>query len=181
MKLRNLGAMMELTLPHTEDKEAIFTAVSEYLGELSLDVVSTDFERPWGGFFVIDEDQTKEFIKQYFPDMSTEQIERGGKLSPKILVVAPHKRLSWQYHDRREELWRVVEGPVGVVVNENDEQPEVTTLPKDAIVQHGVRVRHRLVGLDNWGVVAEIWQHTDANNPSDEADIVRVEDDFSRN
>jgi hypothetical protein len=22
--------------------------------------------------------------------------------------------------------------------------------------------RHRLVGLEEWGVVAEIWQHTDA-------------------
>jgi mannose-6-phosphate isomerase len=28
--------------------------------------------------------------------------------------------------------------------------------------------------------VAEIWQHTDAANPSDENDIVRVQDDFSR-
>lgn len=171
---------MELFLPHTEDKEAIFTAVSEYLGELSLNVVATDFERPWGGFFVIDETQTKEFIEQHFPGIPTEQIERGGKLSPKILIVAPHKRLSWQYHDRREELWRIVEGPVGVVVSETDSQPDIHILQKDEIVQHGVRIRHRLVGLDNWGVVAEIWQHTDPENPSSEEDIVRVEDDFSR-
>ena len=40
--------------------------------------------------------------------------------------------------------------------------------------------RHRLIGLDNYGVVAEIWQHTDKNNPSDEEDIVRVQDDFGR-
>ena len=40
--------------------------------------------------------------------------------------------------------------------------------------------RHRLVGLDNWGIVAEIWQHTDAANPSDEEDIIRVQDDFGR-
>jgi len=29
-------------------------------------------------------------------------------------------------------------------------------------------------------VLAEIWQHTDAQNPSDENDIVRVQDDFGR-
>jgi len=40
--------------------------------------------------------------------------------------------------------------------------------------------RHRLVGLDGWGIVAEIWQHTDASNPSDENDIVRLQDDFGR-
>jgi hypothetical protein len=40
--------------------------------------------------------------------------------------------------------------------------------------------RHRLVGLDVQGVIAEIWQHTDANHPSDEDDIIRVQDDFGR-
>ena len=40
--------------------------------------------------------------------------------------------------------------------------------------------RHRLMGLDNWGIVAEIWQHIDVDNPSNEDDIVRVQDDFGR-
>jgi hypothetical protein len=29
-------------------------------------------------------------------------------------------------------------------------------------------------------MVAEIWQHTDPNHPSDEDDIVRLQDDFGR-
>jgi hypothetical protein len=52
----------------------------------------------------------------------------GGKLSSKIIIVKPGARLSWQYHNRR----------------------------------------------------AEIWQHTDVNHPSDEEDIIRVQDDFGR-
>ena len=40
--------------------------------------------------------------------------------------------------------------------------------------------RHRLIGLDHFCVVVEIWQHTDANHPSDEEDIIRVQDDFGR-
>ena len=40
--------------------------------------------------------------------------------------------------------------------------------------------RHRLIGLDKWGVVAEFWQHTDVTNPSNEEDIVRVQDDYFR-
>jgi hypothetical protein len=41
-------------------------------------------------------------------------------------------------------------------------------------------MRHRLVGLGDWGVLAEIWQHTDLQNPSDEEDIVRLQDDYGR-
>jgi hypothetical protein len=29
-------------------------------------------------------------------------------------------------------------------------------------------------------MIAEIWQHTNADQPSDEDDIVRVQDDFGR-
>jgi hypothetical protein len=38
--------------------------------------------------------------------------------------------------------------------------------------------RHCLIGLDDWGLVAEVWQHTDESNTSNEDDIVRVQDDF---
>ena len=46
------------------------------------------------------------------------------------------------------------------------------------ILQQGER--HRLIGLDDYCVVAEIWQYTDADNPSDEEYIIRVQDDFGR-
>ena len=32
----------------------------------------------------------------------------------------------------------------------------------------------------DWVVVAEIWQHTDIANPTNEQDIVRLADDFGR-
>ncbi|NBV85915.1 MAG: phosphoheptose isomerase, partial [Verrucomicrobia bacterium] len=31
-----------------------------------------------------------------------------------------------------------------------------------------------------WGIVAEIWLHTDPSAPSDENDIIRLDDDFGR-
>lgn len=40
--------------------------------------------------------------------------------------------------------------------------------------------RHRLIGTKTWGVVAEIWMHSDSENPSDEDNIVRLQDDYSR-
>jgi mannose-6-phosphate isomerase len=172
--------MVELILLPTDTKQTVFTTVANYLRQLHLGTTSVDADRPWGGFFVINELQTADFIQKYFPNLPEEQIAKGGKLSPKILVVEAGKRLSWQYHDRREELWRVVSGPVGIVTSPDDNEGPVQTLESDQVLQFGTHIRHRLLGLENWGIVAEIWQHTDASNPSNEADIVRVTDDFGR-
>mgnify|MGYP003350752161 CR=1 FL=1 len=41
--------------------------------------------------------------------------------------------------------------------------------------------RHRLIGTkEGWGMVAEIWQHTVPDHPSDESDIVRLQDDYRK-
>ncbi|HNF80183.1 MAG TPA: phosphoheptose isomerase, partial [Cyclobacteriaceae bacterium] len=98
----------------------------------------------------------------------------------KILVVEPKKRLSWQYHYRRAEIWRAVSGKVGVVTSMTDEEKDTTHLNPGDEIRLAQGQRHRLMGLNEWGVVAEIWQHTDAQNPSDESDIVRLQDDFGR-
>jgi mannose-6-phosphate isomerase-like protein (cupin superfamily) len=88
-------------------------------------------------------------------------------------------KLSWQYHNRRAEIWQVYKGVVGIIQSQTDlENPMETFNPGDQIkLEQGTR--HRLVGLDDYGVVAEIWQHTDSIS-SDEEDIIRVQDDFGR-
>ena len=140
----------------------------------------TDFNRPWGGFFVIDEADAPKFVQEYFPGLSEEELIGGRKVSPKILLVAPQKRLSWQYHHRRSEVWRVLEGPVGIMRSDTDEQTTVREYRPGEVITLKKGERHRLVGLDGWGKVAEIWQHTEADHPSDEDDIVRLQDDFGR-
>ena len=37
-----------------------------------------------------------------------------------------------------------------------------------------------LLVLTVGGIVAEFWQHTDADSPSNEDDIVRLQDDYAR-
>jgi mannose-6-phosphate isomerase len=88
--------------------------------------------------------------------------------------------LSWQYHFRRSEVWRVVAGPIAVAKSDTDVQNSPQTYKNGEIITLKQGERHRLIGLHDWGIVAEIWQHTDPTNPSDESDIVRVQDDFSR-
>lgn len=158
----------------------IFDKVALQMEDLNLEIVQKDMQRPWGGFFVIDESQAEKFAKHFFPDENFEELKISQKLSPKILMVAPHKRLSWQYHHRRAEIWRCIDGEVAVATSNTDyeENKHILKVGDKIKLQQGER--HRLIGLGTWGVVAEIWQHTDINNPSDEDDIVRLQDDFGR-
>ena len=158
----------------------VFLRYKELLRDSNLNIVSFDNDRPWGGFFVIDEEQAQKFANQYFDGLDVSTLKRGGALSPKILVVAPNKRLSWQYHHRRAEIWRVIQGQAGVKRSPNDAEGELEILNIDDTITLQQGERHRLIGLDDYAVIAEIWQHTDANYPSDEDDIVRVQDDFGR-
>mgnify|MGYP001435745246 FL=1 len=48
------------------------------------------------------------------------------------------------------------------------------------IITFDIQERHRLIGLEDIGIVAEIWQHIDIKNLSDEDDIVRLQDDYYR-
>lgn len=170
---------MTLTLK-SSDKPEVLAEVEDFLEACGLRIAGKDWSRPWGGFFVIDEQQAEAFCRLYFPGVALQTLQISGKLSPKILVVQPGKRLSWQYHHRRAEIWRLIAGTAGVVTSHSDLEDENRQLAIGDSVLLVQGQRHRLVGLEGWGVIAEIWQHTDAGHPSDEDDIVRLQDDFGR-
>jgi mannose-6-phosphate isomerase len=160
--------------------ESVFNQVEQLLEKHGFRVIKVDLQRPWGGFFVIDESQAKDFVRLFFPDEDYSNLFISDKISPKILIVSPGMRLSWQYHHRRAEIWRCVEGPVAVATSFTDRESSIETLQSGDIIKLRQGERHRLIGLDSFGVIAEIWQHTDSDYPSDEEDIIRVQDDFGR-
>jgi len=161
-------------------KSEIFDQIRDWLKSQDYQVQQEDQSRPWGGFFVLDESQIQKFRKQFFNSVQFSDFQLKNKLSPKILLVAPGKRLSWQYHHRRAEIWKLIGGAGGIVISNSDEEGPVENLKLDHVIELSQGERHRLVGLDNWGVVAEIWMHTNPEHPSDEEDIVRLQDDFER-
>ena len=158
----------------------IFETTKIKLSNQGLRIDRYDLNRPWGGFYVLDENQAQEFADIYFEGLDVGPLRIAGKLSPKILLVKPEARLSWQYHHRRAETWRVVEGPVGILRSATDQEGAVESFEAGETIVLEKGERHRLIGLEGWGVVAEFWQHTDPDHPSDEDDIVRVQDDYAR-
>lgn len=168
---------LSLHIPPQTQKPACIVLIEVFVSSLGFVITEHDYEKPWGGYLRIDESQIDMFTAVFFKGV---EVRVHGKLTPKILFVAPHQRLSWQYHHRRTELWRVVTGPVQAEKSESDVETPPASYAVGDLIDLGPQVRHRLIGADSWGVVAEIWQHTEPTNPSNEQDIVRVQDDFGR-
>lgn len=106
-------------------------------------------DRPWGSF---------------------ERFTAGESSTVKIIRVAPDKRLSLQYHHKRAEFWRVIEGDGTVSINGEDFPAHVGDE-----FEIPIEAPHRLAGGPEGIAILEI-----ALGEFDEGDIVRVEDDFGR-
>ena len=156
-----------------------YTKIKSELQTLGFEITDEDLERPWGAFFYINENQAQEFSDLFFGSLDVNKLKISGKLSPKILIVKPNVKLSWQYHNRRAEIWQVYKGVVGVVQSPTDTEGPIKIFYPGYQIKLKKGIRHRLIGLEDYGVVAEIWQHTDPV-PSNEDDIIRVKDDFGR-
>jgi|TARA_B110000285_G_scaffold219165_1_gene269459 mannose-6-phosphate isomerase len=107
--------------------------------------------RPWGNYEVLlDSDVTK----------------------VKRITINPHKRLSYQYHHKREERWVCVEGVLTLILD-----------GKEIQLQYGDEI-HIPLGAKHRG-----WNNTDSKvvfieiqtgTYFGEDDIVRIEDDWNR-
>lgn len=107
-------------------------------------------ERPWGHF--------RQFVA-------------NEPVTVKTITVRPGHRLSLQRHDRRGELWQILDGPMDVVVGDRAwlAQPnELVWIPQGCA--------HRIGNPgDEPGRVLEI-----AFGAFEEEDIERLEDDYDR-
>jgi mannose-6-phosphate isomerase len=107
-------------------------------------------QRPWGQF---------------------QQFVSNEPVTVKVITVEPGHRLSLQTHDHRGEMWQVLDVPIEVTVGERTwsaEPGETVWVPAHTL--------HRMANKsDQPGRLLEI-----AFGDFDEADIVRLEDDYAR-
>lgn len=181
MKKTDLNEYLQAELP--TDKQQLTADVVASLEDAGYEVVEVNIEKPWGSYVRIRNDQADDFVYEFFPGLSPEEARLGmdnAELSPKILIVSPGQRLSWQYHHRRAERWRFL--TTGSYNKSLDDKPgEAIVAEAGDVVQFEKSERHRLNGIEgSYVVVAEIWQHVDSTAPSNEDDIVRLYDDYSR-
>ena len=168
----------------SNNKVEMIADIIKFATQAGYSIADVDDTKPWGGYVRFDYKDGDRFISEFFPDINPEQARLGipdAELSPKILLVEPKQRLSWQVHGRRAERWKFLnEGGYHKSTNADDPGNLIEAQAGDE-VQFEAGECHRLVGAeDTYTFVAEIWQHSDKNNPSDEADITRLQDDYQR-
>ncbi len=177
------GRLLELEILREIEKESISAAIQDAIHASGYELVEVNDQKPWGAYFRMHGDQADDFITEFFPGLTPAEARLGidnAQLSPKILLVAPSQRLSWQYHDRRAERWAFLTHG-GYNKSHLDEPGDVFHAVPHDVVQFARSERHRLVGKDDhYTLVAEIWQHVDPDQPSDEDDIIRLYDDYKR-
>ncbi len=171
--------MVELNFSDPSNKWAVLREIKDKLimqpGFIMDDV---DEHKPWGAYYRFVGSQKQKFLDEYYSDVD---IDVPGEVNPKYLVFEPGKKLSFQYHDRRAETWKVIYGEVEAYNGPEDEVGEYKTYKTGDVFTYDVKMRHKGGATANgWAIVAEIWQHVDADNPSDEEDIVRLADDYGR-
>ncbi|HJP81587.1 MAG TPA: hypothetical protein VJ841_04295 [Candidatus Saccharimonadales bacterium] len=182
--MNELSTYLEaLSIDGSLDKGQIVSVLKQGITDAGYTIVDLNDEKPWGAYFRMNSTEADRFIADFFPSLAPDEARLGIKdaeLSPKILLVAPHQRLSWQYHNRRAERWAfLTEG--GYYRSDTNEPGELVVAQPGTVVQFKQGERHRLVSVgDTYAVVAEIWQHTDSTNTSKEDDIIRLSDDYSR-
>jgi mannose-6-phosphate isomerase-like protein (cupin superfamily) len=106
--------------------------------------------RPWGNF---------------------QQFVSNERVTVKIITVDPGHRLSLQTHDQRGELWQVLDVPIEVTVGDR-----TWSAAPGEVVWVPCRAVHRMANKgERPARLLEI-----AYGDFDEADIVRLEDDYAR-
>ena len=159
-------------------KSDLIQLVEKQIHELGFIVKEKNDTRPWGVYFTFQINSLPAFINEFYHHLDIDTTTTA--LSPKLLIIDPGHRLSWQYHNRRVNIWKVIAGEVAIPMNWTDrEMPGLHYYPGEVVtIPSGMR--HRLTALDTWAIIAEIWQHTDPHNLSNEEDIIRLSDDYGR-
>jgi len=105
--------------------------------------------RPWGSF---------------------EKFNENEQCTVKLLYIKPGSRLSLQYHNKRQEFWKIIKGSGTVEI-----QDKKSTLSEGDNIFIPSGAKHRIQAGNSGCTVLEI-----SYGSFDEDDIVRIEDDYNR-
>jgi mannose-6-phosphate isomerase len=107
--------------------------------------------RPWGKFEILSED---------------------NNCKVKKITVKPGESLSYQYHNKRSEVWTIIEG---IAIFTLDDVSK--TIEKGSVVQIPILSKHK---IKNIGESDLIFIEVQLGEYFGEDDIVRLQDDYGR-
>ncbi|MGC9324712.1 MAG: cupin domain-containing protein [Desulfomonilia bacterium] len=146
-----VGSCLNLIAAH-HPREQNLAGFYEAVYEKAVSACARDEQRPWGFFQVLSDDRRDHKVKR--------------------ITLWPGKRLSLQYHTRRQEHWVVITGTARVQVND-----DIIELRGSQSVDVPQGALHR---IENIGTEPLVVIEVQQGEYFGEDDIVRIEDDFGR-
>jgi mannose-6-phosphate isomerase len=138
--------------------------------------------RPWGHFslFLQDEVPSPSWLKSFLSELKELYASKGELLdckpgesmTVKTIHVYARSRLSLQYHHNRTEEWYCLAGRAYAILK-RDDRFERVPLDKDSRITIPMKTIHRLGCDEESADILEV-----SKGLFDEADIVRLEDDY---
>lgn len=107
--------------------------------------------RPWGEYFVLE-------------DTPINKVKR--------IIVKPNCRLSYQYHNKRSEVWTIIKGTAVVTLDGVEK-----IYDEGQVVQIPTGIKHRIQNIGNEDL---IFVEVQMGDYFGEDDIVRIDDDYNR-
>lgn len=136
---------------------SLLTETLKYLGFDE----SEFYVRPWGGYICVPDNLDENYPNKY-------------------LLILPGEELSWQYHNHRQEKWRILTPELEINRSFTDEMSDWESVTTDDIIHIDVKERHSCRNKGTRvGIIAENWILT-SSTPSSESDIIRVSDKYNR-
>ncbi|NOR46136.1 MAG: cupin domain-containing protein [Candidatus Delongbacteria bacterium] len=108
-------------------------------------------ERPWGTFTIL---------------------EDTSKYKSKRIIVKPGQRLSYQSHEKRDELWIIVGGSAKVIL---DDVAHFLDYGENIVIEK--KQKHR---IENIGEENVVFIEVQTGTYFGEDDIIRYQDDYNR-
>lgn len=111
-------------------------------------------------------------MKEQRPWGTFEVLLDSDKCKVKKIVVQPNQKLSLQSHEKRNELWKIIEGIGEVTLNK-----EIRPVSNGSIVEIPIKTIHR---IENMGNKPLIFIEIQTGEYFGEDDIKRYEDIYGR-
>jgi len=108
--------------------------------------------RPWGHYIILDE---------------------AGYGKTKRIHVNPKQKLSYQSHEKRNEVWVVQQGVGKVILNDQEQD-----IKPGSIIGIPIGTKHRIVNTHD--LVPIVFIEVQYGSYFGEDDIIRYEDDYGR-
>lgn len=116
-------------------------------------ITTCDITESWGKIYCIADSDINNFLIKYFPNII---LGPEFTLSGRILVINSNSQTPFTYNHAQKTIWNVLCGPVGYVCSYDDIEPSKEFAQTNYEMIIDKEERHKLIGLDNIAVVAEI-------------------------